>query len=150
MIYYCKVFCYFFTVSYTPHVKYCHKTACRIKNTEFGQLEKRDLFCAGTLKMVISLFLIFLRITQKAKKGGGKTLELASYFIIASSYGLCTKYDSSIFMVLILDPSFFPCFYSHTYQCSKTRFIHDTPIENDIFYFFMPDNVFFNTHPFQI
>lgn len=61
----------------------------------------------------------------------------------AMDYALhCAKYNSSIFVVWILDPSFFPCFYYHTYQGSKARFNCDTTVENCIFYFFVPDSVF--------
>lgn len=54
----------------------------------------------------------------------------------------CAKYNSSVFVVWILDHSSFPCVYYHTYQGSKARFSYDTSVENYIFYFFVPDNVF--------
>lgn len=61
----------------------------------------------------------------------------------AKDYTLhCAKYNSSVFVVWILDHSSFPCVYYHTYQGLKARFSYDTSVENYIFYFFVPDNVF--------
>lgn len=57
-------------------------------------------------------------------------------------YTLHCKIQQQCFCGLDSGALFFPCVYYHTYQSSKARFSCDTPVENYIFYFFVPDNVF--------